>query len=162
MGALRAGGLDVLVATVVIEVGVDVPEATVVVIEDAWRFGLAQLHQLRGRVGRSDRPSWCYLLGEAPSPDGAARLEALVASNDGFALAARDLELRGEGTLLGARQRGRSDLRLASLVRDGDLVEAARAVAAQTVDAGGAGLAAVLDEVRLFVEADDESYLHRS
>ncbi len=162
MGALRAGELDVLVATVVIEVGVDVPEATVVVIEDAWRFGLAQLHQLRGRVGRSDRPSWCYLLGEAPSEDGAARLEALVASNDGFALAARDLELRGEGTLLGDRQRGRSDLRLASLVRDGDLVEAARAVATATVDAGGADLAAALEEVRLFVEADDETYLHRS
>ncbi len=162
MGALRAGGLDVLVATVVIEVGVDVPEATVVVIEDAWRFGLAQLHQLRGRVGRSDRPSWCYLLGEAPSPDGAARLEALVASNDGFALAARDLELRGEGTLLGARQRGRSDLRLASLVRDADLVEAARAQAAELVAAGGSDLEAALAEVRLFVEADDESYLHRS
>ena len=162
MGALRAGTLDVLVATVVIEVGVDVPEATVVVIEDAWRFGLAQLHQLRGRVGRSDRPSWCYLVGEAPSAEAAERLAALVASNDGFALAARDLELRGEGTLLGSRQRGRSDLRLANLVRDGDLVEAARAEAAELVGAGGAALAAALAEVRLFVEADDESYLHRS
>ena len=162
MAALRAGELDVLVATVVIEVGVDVPEATVVVIEDAWRFGLAQLHQLRGRVGRSDRPSWCYLLGEPPSEDATARLKALVASNDGFALAARDLELRGEGTLLGGRQRGRSDLRLASLVRDADLVEAARAVAADLVGAGGEALASALAEVRLFVEADDESYLHRS
>ncbi len=162
MGALRAGALDVLVATVVIEVGVDVPEATVVVIEDAWRFGLAQLHQLRGRVGRSEWPSWCYLLGAAPSAEATERLEALVASNDGFALAARDLELRGEGTLLGARQRGRSDLRLASLVRDADLVEAARAEAAGLVEAGGSALEAALAEVRLFVEADDESYLHRS
>jgi ATP-dependent DNA helicase RecG len=112
----------VLVATVVIEVGVDVPEASVIVIEDAWRFGLAQLHQLRGRVGRSDDQSYCYLLGEAPSDDGVRRLEALVASNDGFALAEIDLDLRGEGTLLGARQRGRSDLRLASLRRDEDLL----------------------------------------
>ncbi|MHB1906653.1 MAG: helicase-related protein, partial [Acidimicrobiales bacterium] len=162
MGALRAGALDVVVATVVIEVGVDVPEATVVVIEDAWRFGLAQLHQLRGRVGRSQWPSWCYLLGEAPSAEAAERLEALVASNDGFALAARDLELRGEGTLLGSRQRGRSDLRLASLVRDADLVEAARGEAIGLVEAGGSALETARAEVRLFVEADDESFLHRS
>ena len=114
MTQFRAGELQVLVATVVIEVGVDVPEASVIVIEDAWRFGLAQLHQLRGRVGRGDAQSYCYLLGEPPSDEGATRLRALVESNDGFALAEVDLDLRGEGTLLGARQRGRSDLHVAT------------------------------------------------
>jgi ATP-dependent DNA helicase RecG len=83
MNQFRAGELDVLVATVVIEVGVDVPEASVIVIEDAWRFGLAQLHQLRGRVGRSDLQSYCYLLGEAPTDEGVARLEALVRPTTG-------------------------------------------------------------------------------
>jgi len=97
MARFRIGSLDVLVATVVIEVGVDVPEASVIVIEDAWRFGLAQLHQLRGRVGRDRAQSYCFLLGEPPSEDGTRRLEALVSSNDGFVLAEIDLDLRGEG-----------------------------------------------------------------
>src|ERR1700677_497975 len=99
MARMPAGELDMLVATVVIEVGVDVPEASVMSIEDACRFGLAQLHQLRGRVGRSDVQSYCYLLGTPPSEEGEMRLEALVATNDGFALAETDLEMRGEGTL---------------------------------------------------------------
>jgi ATP-dependent DNA helicase RecG len=106
MAQFRAGELDVLVATVVIEVGVDVAEASVIVIEDAWRFGLAQLHQLRGRVGRSDAQSYCYLLGTPPSEDGEVRLQALVDTNDGFELAEVDLQLRREGTILGARQQG--------------------------------------------------------
>ena len=87
MDRFRSGTIDVLVATTVIEVGVDVPDATVMVIEDAYRFGIAQLHQLRGRVGRSTLASWCYLLGEPTTADGAARLEAVAGSNDGFALA---------------------------------------------------------------------------
>ena len=87
MDRFRTGAVDVLVATTVIEVGVDVPDATVMVIEDAFRFGIAQLHQLRGRVGRSTLASWCYLLGEPTTADGVARLEAVAASNDGFALA---------------------------------------------------------------------------
>jgi ATP-dependent DNA helicase RecG len=163
MARFRLGSLDVLVATVVIEVGIDVPEASVIVIEDAWRFGLAQLHQLRGRVGRSEVQSYCYLLGDPPSEDGEKRLGALVESNDGFALAEIDLELRGEGTLLGARQRGRSDLRLASLRDDEDLLVAARDVALAMVRGGELGPdSEIVDELRLFVEDDEADYLFKS
>ncbi len=130
MAAFRDGEIDVLVATTVIEVGVDVEEASVMVVESADRFGLAQLHQLRGRVGRATRPSWCFLLTDGDvAPDAAERLAALVGSNDGFALAEVDLSLRGEGTVLGVRQQGRSDLRLASLATDEALVRRAREVA---------------------------------
>ena len=163
MAQFRAGEIQVLVATVVIEVGVDVSEASVIVIEDAWRFGLAQLHQLRGRVGRSDAQSYCYLLGVAPTDDGRQRLEAVVNSNDGFALAEVDLDLRGEGTLLGARQRGRSDLRLASLRRDEEILNEARAVALGLVRGGGLDEnAELIDELRLFVDDDESEYLFRS
>ena len=104
MDAFRRGAIDVLVATTVIEVGVDIPNATVVVIEDADRFGIAQLHQLRGRVGRGDARARCFLLADRPTDDGQRRLAALAATTDGFELAERDLELRGEGQLLGFRQ----------------------------------------------------------
>ncbi|HUC15595.1 MAG TPA: ATP-dependent DNA helicase RecG, partial [Acidimicrobiales bacterium] len=117
MGEFRSGDLQVLVATTVIEVGVDVPNATVMVVEDAEHFGIAQLHQLRGRVGRGAAVSWCYLLAEAPTPEGVERLAALERTNDGFALAEVDLDLRGEGTILGTRQKGVNDLKLASLRR---------------------------------------------
>ena len=131
MARFRSGDVPVLVATTVVEVGVDVAEATVMVVEDAGRFGIAQLHQLRGRVGRSDLASWCYLLDRSDAPEVAERLQALVATTDGFALAEVDLELRGEGTLLGTRQQGRSDLKLASLRRrHRRLVAQAREVAA--------------------------------
>ena len=163
MEEFRRGELQVLVATVVIEVGVDVPEASVIVIEDAWRFGLAQLHQLRGRVGRGDVASSCFLLGTPPSGDGEARLEALVASQDGFALAEVDLDLRGEGSLLGARQRGRSDLRLANLRRDADILDEAREVAVALVEADGLrSLPELVDELRLFVEEEEADYLFMS
>ena len=133
MDHFRAGELEVLVATTVIEVGVDVPEATVMVVESADRFGIAQLHQLRGRVGRGGTASWCYLLG---GEEGNERLTAVAGSTDGFALAEADLRVRGEGTLLGARQKGQSDLRLASLSDAGDmaLLEEARRVAEALVD----------------------------
>jgi ATP-dependent DNA helicase RecG len=148
MDAFRAGDIDVLVATTVIEVGVDVPNATVMVILDADRFGIAQLHQLRGRVGRGRHRSQCWLvtgLSEANDPfvedsfDAAPagpnpRIAALVASTDGFELAEVDLELRGEGTLMSNLQKGRSDLRLASLRRDRELVELARAAAEEIVE----------------------------
>jgi len=133
MAEFRTGGLDVLVATTVIEVGVDVPNATAMVILDAGRFGIAQLHQLRGRVGRGAAQSQCWLVGDPDTPEGVARLEALVASEDGFALAEVDLDLRGEGTLMGDRQKGRNDLRLASLRRDREWVERARTVAVELV-----------------------------
>jgi ATP-dependent DNA helicase RecG len=162
MRQFRVGELDVLVATVVIEVGVDVPEASVIVIEDAWRFGLAQLHQLRGRVGRSDEQSYCYLLGTPPSDEGVTRLNALVGSNDGFALAEVDLEMRGEGTLLGSRQKGRSDLKLARLKKDEDLLISAQRLAASMVEHDDESLEAMVDELRLFVDDDEATYLFKS
>ena len=133
MALFRAGAFDVLVATTVIEVGVDVPNATVMVILDADRFGIAQLHQLRGRVGRGRDRSYCFLVGEGETDGGEARLEALVRTDDGFELAEVDLDLRGEGTIMGERQKGRNDLRLASLRRDREWVERAREVAIELV-----------------------------
>jgi ATP-dependent DNA helicase RecG len=120
------------VATTVIEVGVDVPNATVMVVLDADRFGIAQLHQLRGRVGRGEHASTCWLM--TTSEDINPRIEALVGSTDGFELAEIDLELRGEGTLMSSAQKGRSDLRLASLRRDRELIEHAREVAFRIID----------------------------
>ena len=138
MTAFRNRQIDVLVATTVIEVGIDVPNATVMVIESADRFGIAQLHQLRGRVGRGSAQSWCYLLGpEVPKGEGGdaeERMKAVASTRDGFKLAEVDLELRGEGTVLGTRQKGRSDLKLASLRRDADLLIAAREAAFEIVD----------------------------
>ena len=165
MDRFRAGAVEVLVATTVIEVGVDVPEATVMVVEDAQRFGIAQLHQLRGRVGRSSLPSWCYLLSTADTPDAVRRLEALEQSTDGFELAEVDLELRGEGTILGARQKGRSDLKLASLRRgDRPLVEAARQVAEELLAGDRAldGASDLADEVALFVDEEEAAFLAKS
>jgi len=131
MRSLRDGRTDVLVATTVIEVGIDVPNAAVMVIEDADRFGLSQLHQLRGRVGRGTHQSSCILVGDPKTEDGQARLEAMVATTDGFRIAQRDLELRGVGELLGdRRQHGVSDLRVADLLRDHAWLERARQDAA--------------------------------
>jgi len=164
MTRFRDGHIDVLVATTVIEVGVDVPNATVMVILDAARFGIAQLHQLRGRVGRGAHVSYCRLVGEATTPDGEARLEALVRTTDGFELAEIDLDLRGEGTLMGERQKGRNDLRLASLRRDREWVGVAREIAFELVDAG-AGLAKhpeLRTEVELILGEDDTEYLLKS
>ena len=134
MQAFRAGDLDVLVATTVIEVGIDVPNATVMVVEDADRFGLLQLHQLRGRIGRGEHASWCYLLADPSTPEGQARLEAMRDSGDGFDLAERDLEIRGAGEVFGERQSGFSDLKLGRLPRDEAVVLEARAVAEQILD----------------------------
>ena len=134
MTKFRERKLDVLVATTVIEVGVDVPNATCMVVLDADRFGIAQLHQLRGRVGRGVIASRCWLVTsneEVRSP----RVDALVESTDGFYLAEVDLELRGEGTIMNTAQKGRSDLKLASLRNDRDLIELARATALEIIDA---------------------------
>ncbi len=164
MELFRSGHLDVLVATTVIEVGVDVPNATVMIILDAGRFGIAQLHQLRGRVGRSIHQSVCWLVGETTTEDGEARLQALVDSTDGFELAEVDLDLRGEGTILGERQKGRNDLKLASLRRDRAVVSQARQAAIGVVDADPAleahpGLEA---ELRLFGDQGDAEFLLKS
>ncbi len=159
MTAFREGVLDALVATTVIEVGVDVPNATVMVILDADRFGIAQLHQLRGRVGRGAHASTCYLVADARTDDGHARIDALVESTDGFALAETDLDLRGEGTIMGERQKGMNDLKLASLRRDRAMVERARQTAFELVDGPGGVPAPLLDELRLFLDEDDEEFL---
>jgi ATP-dependent DNA helicase RecG len=164
MGEFRSGDIDVLVATTVIEVGVDVPNATVMVILDADRFGIAQLHQLRGRVGRGAAASFCYLVGEGTTEDGEERLAALVRTTDGFELAEVDLDLRGEGTIMGDRQKGRNDLKLASLRRDKEWVAHAREVAIDLVDASP-GLAAhpmLSAEIDLLLDDDEAEYLFKS
>jgi ATP-dependent DNA helicase RecG len=154
MARFKARQLDVLVATTVIEVGVDVPNATVMIVQEADRFGLAQLHQLRGRVGRGAEQSYCLLVSrrrDELTESAQARLEALAATNDGFELAEVDLELRGEGQLLGTRQSGLSDFRFTKLRADRDLLELARKVAEELVDYDGP----LNDEVeRLFAEHD--------
>ena len=159
MDAFREGRLDVLVATTVIEVGVDVPNATTMIILSADRFGMAQLHQLRGRVGRGAHQSTCFLVtADEISDDAEARIRALEESTDGFALAERDLELRGEGTIFDQRQSGSNDLKLASLARDRVWVERARDLAATLVNENGSlGQHKTLeDEVRWFVERRDD------
>jgi ATP-dependent DNA helicase RecG len=164
MSAFREAELDVLVATTVIEVGVDVPNATVMVIEDADRFGMAQLHQLGGGVGRGADRSWCYLVGAASTPDSEERLAALERTTDGFELAEVDLEIRGEGTVLGTRQKGRSDLKLASLRRDRDWVAKAREVAFAIVDADPTLTDHQLlrEEVGLLIDAEEAEFLFKS
>jgi ATP-dependent DNA helicase RecG len=122
MAAFASGAADVLVATSVIEVGIDVPNATVMLVEDADRYGISQLHQLRGRIGRGEHASLCLLFGPKDSP----RLRALAAHADGFKLAEIDLELRGEGELVGTRQHGLAAFRVAELPRDAELLERAR------------------------------------
>jgi ATP-dependent DNA helicase RecG len=156
MARFKAGELDVLVATTVIEVGVDVPNATVMIVQEADRFGLAQLHQLRGRVGRGAEQSFCLLVSrrrEELTDTAARRLEALVATTDGFELAEVDLELRGGGQLLGSRQAGITDLKFARLRADRELLERARTAAAALPDAGP-----LADEVdALFADVAPES-----
>jgi ATP-dependent DNA helicase RecG len=134
MDAFRAGDVDVLVATTVVEVGVDVPNATVMIVEDADRFGLSQLHQLRGRIGRGGGESWCFLFADPSTPEAEARMEAVAGSTDGFLLAERDLEIRGAGEVFGERQAGFSDLKLGRIPRDEPIVLEARAVAEQILD----------------------------
>jgi ATP-dependent DNA helicase RecG len=139
MARFKAAELDVLVATTVIEVGVDVPNATIMIVQEADRFGLAQLHQLRGRVGRGAEQSYCLLVSrprEELTEGAVERLEALVATTDGFELAERDLEIRGEGQLLGLRQSGLSDLRFVRLRRDQELLQRARGAARSLGDEG--------------------------
>ncbi len=163
MDLFRAGQIDVLVATTVIEVGVDVPNATIMVVLDADRFGIAQLHQLRGRVGRGEHASTCWLVTQEQD-GGNPRVEALVASTDGFELAEVDLDLRGEGTLMSTSQKGRSDLKLASLRRDRELVALARAAAFEIVDADPelANHPVLLDELDLLFTEEDEGFLTKS
>jgi ATP-dependent DNA helicase RecG len=154
MARFKAHELDVLVATTVIEVGVDVPNATIMIVQEADRFGLAQLHQLRGRVGRGAEQSYCLLISRARedlTETAVRRLEALVRTTDGFELAEEDLEIRGGGQLLGTRQSGLAELKFAHLRKDRPLLERARALADELVDVEGP----LRDEVeRVFAGGD--------
>src|SRR5438105_5662799 len=129
MERFRRGETNALISTTVLEVGVDVPNATVMLVENAERFGLAQLHQLRGRIGRGGLDATCILFdtSEATNEEARARIDAMVRTTDGFALADEDLRLRGEGTLFDTKQSGMPDLKLARLAEDLDLVKRARA-----------------------------------
>ena len=163
MTKFRERKFDALVATTVIEVGVDVPNATCMVVLDADRFGIAQLHQLRGRVGRGVIASRCWLVTsneEIRSP----RVDALVESTDGFYLAEVDLELRGEGTIMNTAQKGRSDLKLASLRNDRDLIELARATALEIIDADPTLKShnEIRDEIDLLLTPDEEEFLFKN
>ena len=154
MEGFRSGRTHLLISTTVIEVGVDVPNATIMIVQEADRFGLAQLHQLRGRVGRGAEQSYCLLISRARedlTETAVSRLEALVRTTDGFELAEVDLELRGGGQLLGTRQSGLTDLKFAHLRRDRPLLERARVLADELVDLDGP----LRDEVeRVFADAD--------
>jgi ATP-dependent DNA helicase RecG len=164
MDRFRLGELDVLVATTVIEVGVDVPNATVIVVLDADRFGIAQLHQLRGRVGRGAAASVCWLVTAGSGEGGNPRIEALVTTTNGFELAEVDLDLRGEGTIMSSAQTGRNDLKLASLRRDRELVERAREAAFAIVD-GDPDLSThseLRDELEVFFTDEAEDFLFKS
>jgi ATP-dependent DNA helicase RecG len=152
----RDGSVQVLLATTVIEVGVDVPEATVMVIESAQRFGLSQLHQLRGRVGRSDRPAWCILFAdENPGEEAAKRLEVMCRTNDGFEIAEADLEHRGPGELVGTRQWGPAGFRFANLVRDQRLIEKVKGLASELMNSGD--LEQVLAGLARYFPVDSET-----
>ncbi|MFP6596372.1 MAG: ATP-dependent DNA helicase RecG, partial [Candidatus Hydrogenedentota bacterium] len=143
LNAFSNGDIQVLFSTSVIEVGIDCPNATTMIIEDASNFGLIQLHQLRGRVGRGEAPSHCFLVGKPKTKEGKRRIEVMCETNDGFIIAEEDLKLRGPGELYGVRQSGVSDLRVADLIRDVRLLEQARKDALAVFhqrDAEGLGL----------------------
>jgi len=126
MEAFRKGKYHILVSTTVIEVGVDVPNSTVMIIEDAERFGLSQLHQLRGRVGRGKEQSYCVLVASTKSPETKERLEVMTQTNDGFIIAEKDLQIRGPGEFTGTKQSGLPDFVLADLIKNADILELAR------------------------------------
>ena len=163
MAEFRSGDLDVLVATTVIEVGIDVPNATIIVIRDADRFGLSQLHQLRGRVGRGADPAQCVLVADPTTEDGAQRIAAMQRTSDGFLLAEEDLRIRGHGTVFGARQSGFSDLSIADVLRDRQELRMAREEAFTLVekDPSLTGHRDVREEVRVFL-GDAVEWLFKS
>ena len=163
MERFRIGEIDVLVATTVIEVGIDVPNATLMVVWNAERFGLSQLHQLRGRVGRGSQAGVCLLVADDSTDDATTRIEAMVATSDGFELAEVDVEVRGAGTIFGSAQSGAGDLRFGDVLRDAELIETAAGVAraAVTEDRHSDFVGLIMDEVHLFV-GDRESWLVKS
>jgi ATP-dependent DNA helicase RecG len=135
MDRFLAKDIHLLVSTTVIEVGIDIPQASLMVIEHAERFGLAQLHQLRGRVGRGDIPSYCILMSSHPASDlSATRLRVMEETTDGFRIAEEDLAIRGPGEFLGTRQSGLPDFRVANILRDGRILNDARQEAFRLID----------------------------
>ena len=165
MLAFADGQVDVLVTTTVIEVGVDVPNATAMVIMDADRFGVSQLHQLRGRVGRGGHPGLCLLVTEAPEGPARDRLDAVAATQDGFALSRLDLEQRREGDVLGAAQAGRrSSLKLLTLLKDEELIGQARQEAEELVgaDPALAGQPALAAAIAAMLDAERAEYLEKA
>jgi ATP-dependent DNA helicase RecG len=166
MRAFGDGSVDVLVATTVVEVGVDVPNATIMVIMDADRFGVSQLHQLRGRVGRGGKPGLCLLVTDSPPGSPAReRLDAVAATVDGFALSRLDLEQRREGNVLGAAQAGRkSGLKMLTLLRDEELIVQARMEAQAVVDADPrlAGHPALVSAIRALLDEEQAKFLEKA
>jgi ATP-dependent DNA helicase RecG len=166
MALFVSGEIDVLVSTTVIEVGVDVANATVMVIEDADRFGLSQLHQLRGRVGRGADESFCYLISEKDTTDAVRRLEAMEKISDGFELAEIDLDLRGAGHVLGGVQSGQGDLRLGRLPRDAKYVQYAHDIAMKKLMADPTMSsdvnATLAKEMSHFLDENDIDFLFKS
>ena len=148
MARFKRGEIDVLVSTTVIEVGVDVPNATVMVIDHADRFGMAQMHQLRGRVGRGAAKSYCVLVtGSKISPEAELRLDAMVRTQNGFELAELDLQQRGPGEFFGTKQAGLPEFRVANLARDREILELAKAEAAKFVETKDVAVSQVEREV---------------
>jgi len=148
MQQFRNGTISCLVATTVIEVGVDVPNASIMLIENAGRFGLSQIHQLRGRIGRGSQKSYCILLDEDPSATALEKLRVLEKTADGFEIAEADLQIRGPGDLLGTAQTGLPPLRLGDLLRDGELMSEARAAARRIFAADPALTASIHEPLR--------------
>ena len=160
MANVVAGKIDILVSTTVIEVGVDVPNAALMVVENAERFGLSQLHQLRGRVGRGRYKSWCILISNATNAEAKARLKAMCDSNDGFRISEEDLRLRGPGEFFGKRQHGLPEMHIADLCADMNVLQTAQAAAKAVLEDDprlekpeNACLAAHVD--RLFADYED-------
>jgi ATP-dependent DNA helicase RecG len=152
MERLKDGEIDILVSTTVIEVGIDIPNATVMLVEQAERFGLAQLHQLRGRIGRGSEQSFCFLVGAPKSQEAKARMKAMIETNDGFKIAEADLKLRGPGEMLGLRQSGLPNFRVADIIRDDKIMLQARAEAADFLAKDPAGARNCWDSERYKVE----------
>jgi ATP-dependent DNA helicase RecG len=134
MHHFKEGSIDVLVSTTVIEVGVNVPNATVMIVENADRFGLAQLHQLRGRVGRGVHKSYCYLISEAKSEEARNRMKIMTNTNDGFIIAEKDMEMRGTGEFFGTRQHGLPELKMADIIRDIEVLKETRDLSREIID----------------------------
>jgi ATP-dependent DNA helicase RecG len=158
MQRFRDGDIDVLVATTVVEVGIDMPNATVMIVLDAHRFGISQLHQLRGRLSRGAGPNWCYLVGDPSTDEARERLAAVASTDDGFRLAEEDLRIRGQGTIFGVRQSGMPDLRLADILSDFEALTTARREAFGLVasDPHLASHPEIAEEIRALLGEQDE------